>query len=497
MAEAASTAELQALLVKVPLFANIKPKMMQSLLEEVSFKTYRAGQILVRQGEFTETLLVVLSGISTAYRNEPDGSVENMGSFGVNDWFGEQTALSNQPEFATVKAEMASTFLVISAPLFKKLYTGGGSFRDLVDSRYRERALAIHLRTAPLFKGLERDVLKQLAKEAQLETIASGKKIAEEGKNADAVYLIRSGVVKEIRKVNGQPQVVAYYRDNSSFGERVLAEDKTWKSTFEAMTDVDVVKLKEQVFLELSRRDVKARTRLQETVLEILAQEAGRAETTSHAKPMVNLSMTAAVDLMVGKKVVQGGEALVIDLHKCTRCNACVEACVSVHEDRVPRLSKRGIRTGDLMLTSACYNCKIPECMMGCNYGAIRRDVNGAIHFIYDNCTGCTACETKCPYGVIRMANVPGSVEDESPEPSFLARILPFLFKKRTDASPEVPAAAASEGAEKAEQAAPKAVKVEKKAIKCDLCSGLPFEACVYNCPCGAIGRVDPNVLVN
>ena len=37
--------------------------------------------------------------------------------------------------------------------------------------------------------------------------------------------------------------------------------------------------------------------------------------------------------------------------------------------------------------------------------------------------------------------------------------------------------------------------KVKAKAIKCDLCAGLPFEACVYNCPCGAINRVNPEAL--
>jgi Fe-S-cluster-containing hydrogenase component 2 len=30
------------------------------------------------------------------------------------------------------------------------------------------------------------------------------------------------------------------------------------------------------------------------------------------------------------------------------------------------------------------------------------------------------------------------------------------------------------------------------KAIKCDLCAGLPFEACVYNCPTQAIVRINP-----
>ncbi|HUR28741.1 MAG TPA: hypothetical protein VM509_11185, partial [Planctomycetota bacterium] len=34
--------------------------------------------------------------------------------------------------------------------------------------------------------------------------------------------------------------------------------------------------------------------------------------------------------------------------------------------------------------------------------------------------------------------------------------------------------------------------KVQGKSIKCDLCAGLPFEGCVYNCPTSAISRVNP-----
>jgi len=37
--------------------------------------------------------------------------------------------------------------------------------------------------------------------------------------------------------------------------------------------------------------------------------------------------------------------------------------------------------------------------------------------------------------------------------------------------------------------------KVKGKAIKCDLCVGMPFEACVYNCPTSAISRRSPQDL--
>lgn len=491
MSDAPVFEDLQSLLEQVPLFAKIKPKMMAAAVEEVTFRRASPGEVLVRQGEYTEELMLVLQGIATAYRSEADGTVENMGSHGINDWFGEMTALSNQPQFSTVKAETHCTLMVVDAPLFKKLYTGGGSFKDSIDDRYRERALAVHLRSAPVFRGVDRYTLNSVAEEAELETFAEGKVIAEQGKEAESVFLIRSGIVKEVRTGPDGEEVVAFLRDNSSFGERSLAEDSTWRSSMVAMTRVDVVRIRREVFNSLFKRNQNAGTRIQQTVGLLLAQEQGQ-EVDHDPDPVVDLSKTAAIDLMVGKEAVKGGEALLIDLKKCTRCNACVEACVSVHDDGVPRLSKRGIKTGDVMLTSACYNCTIPECMMGCNYGAIRRDVNGAIHFILPNCTGCSACEVKCPYGVIRMAVLAEEGGEEQEKQSFFSRMLPFIGKKKRAAEE----AAVDADADAAEKKPAKPKKPDKKAIKCDLCAGLPFEACVYNCPCGAISRVDPADIV-
>ena len=36
-----------------------------------------------------------------------------------------------------------------------------------------------------------------------------------------------------------------------------------------------------------------------------------------------------------------------------------------------------------------------------------------------------------------------------------------------------------------------------RMAVKCDLCSGRADMACIYNCPCGAIERIDPTVLLS
>jgi CRP-like cAMP-binding protein len=473
---AGTEAELQ----KLPLFAKLKPKTFQALIDGARYETRPSGAILVKQGEYSEEFYVLIEGIATGYRTEEDGATEIVGTYGASDWCGEMTALSHQPQYATVKAERQCTVLLLDAPVFQKVYKAGGSFADLVDARYRERALAAHLRSAPIFKGLDRRRLREAAKQVELRTFEEGAVLAAAGATAEAVYLIRSGIVKRVVKAkDGSEEVQAYLCDNSSFGERALTEDRKWPCSYVAMTRVDVV-VAPRATIEALAGDAAGRSRMQQVARVLSADETG-----AKARQAATAAGDAAdlIELMVGKEAVKGGEALVIDMNRCTRCNACVESCVAVHEDRVPRLSKRGIRSGDLMLSSACFNCKIPECMLGCNYGAIRRDVEGQIHFVLDNCTGCSACETKCPYGVIRMADFLEPGAEAAAAKSFFAK-LPVVgrwFEKKKPAPPaDLPAA-----------------KQEKKAIKCDLCAGLPFEACVYNCPCNAISRVSPTELAS
>ena len=189
-------------------------------------------------------------------------------------------------------------------------------------------------------------------------------------------------------------------------------------------------------------------------------------------------------------EVVKAGEALVIDMSKCTRCNMCVEGCIEAHEDRIPRIGKRGISYGDLLLTSSCYNCKVPDCMLACKFGAIRRDRRGQVNIDPAACTGCALCEPACPYGTIHMQSLVGDASMEvraSPVSLFLGTIpgLAALFKARP--------AAKKEEAKPAEDGGKKKLRM---AVKCDLCAGRADMACICNCPCGAIERIDPSVLL-
>jgi Fe-S-cluster-containing hydrogenase component 2 len=113
--------------------------------------------------------------------------------------------------------------------------------------------------------------------------------------------------------------------------------------------------------------------------------------------------------------------------------------------------------------------------MADCPPNAIHRGPDGEV-FINDTCIGCGNCQRNCPYGVIRMDKVPPK------KPSLLSWLFfgtgpgpgepPYKWSKKHGQDPNAP----------------------KKAIKCDMCSGIEGgPSCVRACPTGAAIRVSPD----
>ncbi len=482
---------------ELSLFAKLNPKQKKLLEAEASLDICAAGEVFSRQGEYSERFCVILTGGASMYRKE-DGETKLLGAFGQKDWFGELGALSSQPEPATLKADTNCTFIVCDQALFKQLYKNK-HFKAQVDGTYRKLSLSVHLRVAPLFKNLSSRQLQSLEGRLSMLEYDKGRVIAEQGAATDAVYLVRSGAISCRSKKTGR--ILGYYMSNSTFGEHCLTAKGTWPGDYETMAVTSVLKIPVDVLRDVFSAEPDVIAELSRRADQILAEEHG--ESTGLYDQVGGGSGTAPtsdeLEVMVGKQSIKGGEALVIDLDRCVRCNACVESCVSVHDDRIPRLSKTGNRvtskeTGrPVMLATSCYNCEIPECMMACEYGAIRRDVQGLIRYVWDNCVGCQMCSSACPYGVISMTPPPsaGATEPVFKRHWFLQTI-PFIGKKFAGSHPDKSKHSAEPKPDEKAVGALRGVESRGKAIKCDLCAGLPFEACVYNCPTQAIIRMNP-----
>jgi CRP-like cAMP-binding protein len=392
---------------------------------------------------------------------------------GAGELFGEMTCRTFQPRSATVitrepcvMVEMLRVILdmlvgnrqlsdaskatsKVKAPTFK-----GTSFKVELEKKYRERSLENHLRSVPLFATVGDEFIAYLKEKIELVSYNQSQVICKEGEEADAFYLIRSGMVRVSQTMPGGEMVRTYLSRGDYFGEIGLLRSIKRIATCAALDAVDVVKIPAGEFNLMLEKFPGVRAEL---------------EPVAKARMIATKSQTAppglGLDDFLNQGLFEAQNLLLIDLDNCTRCDACVQACAKAH-DGVSRLLRDGLRYDHFLVATACRSCRDPLCMTQCPVGSIRRKENLEI-IIEDWCIGCGKCAELCPYGNINM------------------HPLEVVKEVRTEVKSSTPGT-------------PPQVKIEKKkttaykANTCDLCTQLSVPSCVYACPHDAAKRVDP-----
>jgi CRP/FNR family cyclic AMP-dependent transcriptional regulator len=90
---------------QVPLFSRLSERQRHALAEKSTTRGYRAGGTVVRQGDTSMALYVVLSGAVRIEReDESSGRTTLAPSVGANGFFGEMGLIDDEPRSATVTA---------------------------------------------------------------------------------------------------------------------------------------------------------------------------------------------------------------------------------------------------------------------------------------------------------------------------------------------------------------------------------------------------------
>ncbi|MEO0452577.1 MAG: cyclic nucleotide-binding domain-containing protein [Verrucomicrobiota bacterium] len=499
--------------------------------DAAALREIKAGEILCREGEFGSTAFYLVSGSVEIFIENPLAHVSTTpasanGLFGhfykrmssfltsegrpaedtegkrkffpvdasvdlkidhpqatleAGELFGEMTCRTFMPRSATIRAkedcvivEMLRVILdmlvgtreiqseiksttKVKAPTFK-----GTTFKEELDKKYRERSLKNHLKSVPIFEELSQDFIDQLAENVELKTYHKGEVICQQGDVADRFYLIRQGLVKVSQAMPGGEMVKTYLCRGEYFGEMGLILQAPRTATCTASETVDLVEIGLDDFEQMLARFPSVYEELDRVSNARLDAQTRQTVTTPVAG---SKSLEEALD----QGLLQAQNLLLIDLHKCTRCDLCVQACADAH-DGISRLLRDGLRYENYLVATACRSCQDPLCMTQCPVGSIRRKDNLEI-IIEDWCIGCSKCAELCPYGNINMHPVPD---------------LPMKGKKRGETK--------KNGAESADgkKAAPAKKAKSSKATTCDLCTEMKTPSCVYACPHDAAMRVNP-----
>ncbi|RYE72522.1 MAG: 4Fe-4S dicluster domain-containing protein, partial [Hyphomicrobiales bacterium] len=320
--------------------------------------------------------------------------------------------------------------------------------------------------------GLQPSDLVELLDTVEIKAVRAGETIINEGEDGFDVFVIRSGSMVVEKSIGGKPVFLSYLPAGSYVGEMAVIEAGRRTATVRAAIKSEVIVLKGDAFRRLLARKPEFLAKAKQDMASRQDINAFiEAKKDSFSTVVDYYSETAK--FLVDNGIGEATDVLLIDENLCVGCDNCEKACADSHEG-LSRLDREAGRTyAHLHVPTSCRHCEHPHCMADCPPNAIHRGPDGAV-FIDDTCIGCGNCQRNCPYGVIRMDKVPPK------KPSLLSWLFfgagpgpgePDKKWAKKHYNPEAP----------------------KKAIKCDMCSGIEGgPACVRACPTGAAIRVAP-----
>jgi CRP-like cAMP-binding protein len=96
--------ETVALLSHVPVFSALAPEDLRRVAEVAVPRSFKAGEVVFREGDDSDICYVVRSGHARAVRSHIDGRTIALASFGPGDIFGELAMFDDEKRSATVEA---------------------------------------------------------------------------------------------------------------------------------------------------------------------------------------------------------------------------------------------------------------------------------------------------------------------------------------------------------------------------------------------------------
>ena len=118
---------------RVPLFAELVPEDLQRIAATADEQVFGPDEVVVREDELGEELVVIIDGAVRVVHLQPDGSEQRLRGYGAGDHFGELAVLREAPRAATVIAE---------PPGVRGLVIGGDGLKAILRER-PEAAMAM------------------------------------------------------------------------------------------------------------------------------------------------------------------------------------------------------------------------------------------------------------------------------------------------------------------------------------------------------------------
>ena len=464
------------------------------------------GESIMREGEFSRDIYLILEGRCELTALEVDGRELPVAIMRRGDYMGEHGMLTGQQRNASARVQATAVILAVPEQVMQRLMEIAPSVRAFFEQLDNARSIESILKRMALFQGVADIDIRKLAEQAQVRRYERDERLFSEeasGRPArESMHILLEGFVKVARRTaagtgrdKSDERIIAYRQSGDYFAGGLDLLGDGGAVSVSAITRARVAEVPRAALGAFFARypEVRQRfnVRLQQYMDAAIAAQTGIFDPIKQiqidiARGRSDAEARAGLRALVGGGVIEGTEVLVIDLDKCVHCNECEEACARRHGHS--RMNRKGMVVGNISIATACRQCQDPVCML-CSRAGIARLPTGEV-YITESCIGCGICAERCPYDNISIM----TLQEEAETPSSWQNFSRFFTKGAgKERGRKMLPMAAAPGPLETRQPVDAIGEIRKKlAIKCDLCAGYDNQACVQACPVGAAFRVQP-----
>lgn len=133
-------------------FSELAPHGIETLTQHSTTRTYPANTILISEGDYTDSLYVMLEGEVKVFASDEQGKEVILNILGPGEYFGELALLDDEPRSASVKTMEPTKVMVITKRDFKNsLATDSEMVYNLIKALIRQvRALTGNVKSLAL-----------------------------------------------------------------------------------------------------------------------------------------------------------------------------------------------------------------------------------------------------------------------------------------------------------------------------------------------------------
>jgi len=232
------------------LFHGLDPAVLRDLEQAATEVAFSAGDSVFRQGTPGDALYIVQSG-TLEVTSETSTGRYRVESVGEGGWVGEMSLLNSDPRPISAFALTNTRAVRLPVEICRKLIAvDKNAERQLTDAVFRRRP-GHHLRSMPLFAGVDADILSKIDDLFEWVCLPGGETLCRQGDPTDAVFIVIDGSLETLVVTDGDERLINVLERGAAIGEVGALCGEPRSATIRAMRDSDLIRIQKDQFVRL------------------------------------------------------------------------------------------------------------------------------------------------------------------------------------------------------------------------------------------------------